>query len=151
MKNTRKLLTLLMSLLLIVALTGCAAAEKGETAPKIDETKAIDLVWGYEMHLIEAVKNADPTKFVTGLEKQWLEERQAKKAAGEQVRLGWTTGGAVIALTKATEREAEVKVQYEDSKAGRQTVTFLLKPVSGEWKIANHTTPDGKWWAPAKK
>lgn len=150
MKNTRKLLSLLMSLLLIAALAGCSTAEQGETAPKIDETKAIDLVWNYEMHLIEVVKNADPSQFVTGPEQQWLAERQAKKQAGEPVALGWTTGGAAIALTKATEREAEVRVQFENNQGTLNTVTFQLKPVSGAWKIANHTTPDGKWWAPAK-
>lgn len=151
MKRTRTLLWLLMSLLLIAALVGCSTAEPGETAPRIEETRAIDLVWSYEMHLIEAVKNADPSQFVTGLEQQWLAERQAKKKAGEQTTLGWTTGGATIALTRATEREAEVKVQFENKQGALNTVTFKLQPVSGEWKIANHTTPDGKWWAPARK
>lgn len=148
----KRLLTLMLSLLLATVVAGCTTtAEPGETAPKLDEAQAIDLIWSYEMHLIEAVKDADPTQFVTGLELQWVEERKAKIERNESGLLGWTTGGSTIALTRATEREAEIKVQFADEAGKLHTVTFQLKPVNGEWKFANHTTPDGNWWAPEKK
>lgn len=146
MKNTRTLLSLLVGFLLVAMLAGCAAKEEAPPIP-LDDAIATDLLWNYEMNLIGAVKEADPTKYVTDLEQQWLAQYQAKKKAGEQATVGWMTSGSYIQVDpkKVTSKGAEVVLKMET-----RSVSFKLVPVGGEWKVANHTTADGKWWAPAK-
>lgn len=146
MKHTRRLLPLLAGLLLLALLAGCTTKEQAPPL-KIDEETALNLIWNYEMHMIEAVKEANPYQFVTGLEKQWLDQYLVRKKAGEKVSAGWQSTGSVVKVDpkKVTSKEAEAILQMGD-----RSVTFKLVPENGAWRVANHTTPEGAWWAPAK-
>lgn len=100
----------------------------------------MDILWGYEQAL--RFNWSDPSMYVTGIEKQWLDSFLADKMAGKQPQIPWKANGSVLKVEKASKSEATAIVQF--NQGGRtDTVRFKFQPVNGEWKLANHQTLEG--------
>lgn len=146
MNRTSHWIPTLIALALALALSACTTGTPKEraTTPFTDEL-AVDLLWGYEQALRPG--GGDPKAYVTGLERQWLDRFLADQAAGQRPAPTWVATAATIKVEKASEHEALVTAQY--TLGGRlQTTQFRFQPEGGQWRIANHQTPNGKWWAP---
>ncbi len=139
-------MTLVMSMVLLV-LAACSSQPKGPAAPKLTDEQAIDLLWKYEQAV--AFKLSDPNLYVTGTEKKWLDQYLADREAKKPAYLDWTTNNAVIQIAKQDNKETIASSTFS-SQGTQYTVQFKLVPVEGAWKIENHQTLEGKWWAPAK-
>lgn len=138
--------------LLLALMVGCGAGKDsvppGPPPPKFTDEIAVDLLWNYEQTL--RTGQGDPYQFVTGLEKQWLDQYLKERQAGAATALGWRANGAVVKVNKVTAKEALLDSQFEMS--GRTvTIQWKFVPVNGAWKISNHQLPSGKWWAPGAK
>lgn len=148
MRRTSRLVFALSLSVFVLLLTACSAQPKGPAAPKFTEDIAIDMIWKYEQALL--YKLTDPANFVTGTEKQWLDQFLADKQAGKEIPIAFKANGAIIRVVKAGDKESIASSDFFIN--GQQyVVQFRFIPVEGAWKIENHQTLEGKWWAPAKK
>jgi len=134
--------------LLLLALSACSSPQKGSAGATFTDAAGVDILWGYEQAL--RFNLSDPSMYVTGIEKQWLNNFLADKAAGKKPSMPWRADGAVLKVEKASKTEAISVVQFDEGET-TYTVRFKFEPVNGEWKLANHQTLDGVWWSPVKK
>lgn len=147
MRKTSRWVVVLSLLVSVLVLAACSAQPKGPAAPQFTDDVALDILWKYEQAL--TYKLTDPATYVTGTEKQWLDQFLADKQAGKQIPVAWKANGALIRVVKAGAKESTASSDFFIN--GQQyVVQFRFVPVDGAWKIENHQTLEGKWWAPAK-
>lgn len=148
MRVTTRFVYSLSILVLMLFLTACTSKPQEPAAPAFADQTAIDLLWKYEMAVV--YKMTDPAEVVTGTEQLWLDQFLADKAAGKLPKLTWTVNDAVVRATKTGAREslAQSVFSVQDRE---HVVQFKFVPVNGAWKIENHQTLEGTWWAPEKE